>query len=238
MNKSGMVAALAVAALVVGLLPSPAVADLTVTVGPSTDPWVGYMNVFELPANGGGYVFGQPWGVPALSSSFDDGAPSVSLGATPLDDPTTDPFWYQNAPGGPGSTDGNKMMEAAMYQEYPAGTLSGETLTFTGEVLSNTLNDAPDRDTYIFIKDFAGDYSSSFSTIIPAPESGPFSISLLVDPGAEGNRHLQFGFMNVGPNVWSDTVAAQGSVVYGPIPEPATLALLSMGTLLVARRRR
>ena len=31
------------------------------------------MNVFELPANGGGFVFGSAWGIADLVASFDDG---------------------------------------------------------------------------------------------------------------------------------------------------------------------
>ena len=33
-------------------------AAVMITPEPS-DPWLGYMNVFELPSNGGGFVFGQ-----------------------------------------------------------------------------------------------------------------------------------------------------------------------------------
>ena len=36
-------------------------AGTTVTVDPLA-PWNGFMNVFEIPAHGGGYVFGSGWG--------------------------------------------------------------------------------------------------------------------------------------------------------------------------------
>jgi hypothetical protein len=40
----------------------------TVTVDPSAS-WNGFMNVFELPSNGGGYVFGQSWGTADLTAT-------------------------------------------------------------------------------------------------------------------------------------------------------------------------
>ena len=36
-----------------------------------TANFIGYMNVFETAANGGGYVFGSPWGVPDLKTVID-----------------------------------------------------------------------------------------------------------------------------------------------------------------------
>ena len=222
-------------ALIAGLLVSPAVADLTVSVGQSGDVtgtngagWLGFMNVFELPANGGGYVFGSPWGVPDLVATFDDPANKVTLSPNTIGDP--DPFWYIGG-GGPGAP-GNKIMDASLYQEFAAGDLAGETLTFEGTVLSNTFTAA--HETTIFIKDFAPDFSSFFtSTVTAAP--GPFSISLALD--AAPDRHVQFGFETIGENVWITDTAPFGNVMIGTIPEPASLTLLAMGGLFLARRR-
>ena len=36
-----------------------------------TKGWVGYVNVFALPADGGAYMFGSPWGVAALTAYYD-----------------------------------------------------------------------------------------------------------------------------------------------------------------------
>ncbi len=41
----------------------------TVTVAGS-DPYVGYMNVFNLPGDGGAYQFGSVWGTADLCASF------------------------------------------------------------------------------------------------------------------------------------------------------------------------
>lgn len=207
----------------------PASADLTVNVGQSTEPWLGFMNVFELPANGSGYVFGSSWGIPDLVAVFDDPNNTLTLAPNVINDP--DPFWYIGG-GGPGAA-GNKIMDASVYQEFPAGALAGETLTFEGNVLSNTFTAA--HQSTIFIKDFAPDYSSFNVTAIPVAP-GPFSISMALDPGA--GRHVQYGFETVGVNVWSTDVGPFGNAVIATVPEPATLALLGFGGLALLRRRR
>lgn len=221
--------------LAVGLPLSPAVADLTVSVGPSGDTtgttgggWLGFMNVFELPSNGGAFIFGGSWGVPDLVASFDDPNSKLTLSPNTIGD--ADPFWYQGggAPGNPG----NKSMAASLYQEFAPGDLAGETLTFEGTVLSNTFTAA--HVTTIFIKDFAPDYSSFVtSTVTAAP--GPFSVSLALDPGA--GRHVQFGFDTVGENVWITDTAPFGNVMIGT-PEPTSIAMLGLGGLALLRRRR
>src|SRR6266850_3785947 len=44
-------------------------AQVTVGVNPGAS-WLGYMNVFETPQHGGGFVFGSGWGTADLSASF------------------------------------------------------------------------------------------------------------------------------------------------------------------------
>lgn len=147
----------------------------TVTVDPSAT-WSGFMNVFQTPQNGGGYVFGNTWGTADLTATFS--GPVLTLGPNKIGDP--DPFWYTPA-GGPGSV-GNKSMDANMYVET-TGVYTGQTLTFTGNVLSNTLVGSVNQlgngwTSVAFIKDFAPDFSSSNSTTIPLVP-GVFSISLV-----------------------------------------------------------
>ena len=56
----------------------------------------GFMNVFELPSNGGGYIFGSGWGIADLNASFASG--SWTFTPNTIGDPN--PFWYTPS-GGP-----------------------------------------------------------------------------------------------------------------------------------------
>jgi hypothetical protein len=201
-------------ALVVGALSaSTAGAAVNVTVNPA-DPYLGYMNVSNLPSNGGAYQFGSGWGTADLCAVFTGS--NLRLSPNTIGDP--DPYWYTPS-GGPGST-GNKIMEGNMYVE-PAGSLPGQLVTFSGDVISNTL--AASHSATVFVKDFAPDFSSVVTAMIPIPASGSFSISLntINDPA----RHVQYGFQIIGPCVWVTDLAPYGAVVVGPTQAtPATPA--------------
>lgn len=203
----------------------------TVNVGidPSSANWLGFMNVFELPENGGGFVFGSGWGVADLTASFDDGAGTLTVGPNTVGDP--DPFWYQGG-GGPGAA-GNKIMEANLYQQVD-GALAGQTVTFEGSVLSHTFTDA--HNARVFIRDFAADFSSSVDVFADVDAAGNFSISL--DTIDDASRHVQWGIQVSGVNVWITDVAPFGNVVFGTIPTPGSLAMLGLGGLVAARRKR
>jgi hypothetical protein len=223
--------------LFVGLLSLAAIekanADATIGVNPG-NAWQGFMNVFELPQNGGGYVFGSSWGAPDLTAVFSPGV--LTLGPNTIGDPA--PFWYIGG-GGPGAI-GNKIMDANMYVET-TGVFSGQTLTFSGNVLANTLVGQVDLlgngwTSVAFIKDFAPDYSSSISVTVPLTP-GAFSISLAT--GADPTRHIQYGFETIGPDVWATDAAPYGNIQIEAVPEPSALALLGIGSFsLLAWRRR
>jgi hypothetical protein len=200
-------------------------ADTTVTVDPSA-PWQGFMNVFELPSNGGAYVFGSSWGVPDLVATFS--GPTLTLAPNTIGDPAS--FWYTPS-GGPGAA-GNKTMDANMYVEK-TDTLSGQHLTFTGNVSSNTL--VSPYTSVAFIKDFAPDYSSNVTVTAPL-NAGVFSISL--DTIGSAGRHVQYGFETIGPDVWITDVGPKGNVQVTGVPEPATAGLVSLGLLGMALARR
>lgn len=198
-------------------------AEVTVGVNPSAT-WIGYMNVFELPANGGAYVFGSSWGVADLNASFSGATlmltPNTSISR---DVPLSDPFWWTSG----GS--GNKTTDASVYVQDDS--LAGQTVTFKAFVLGNSL-ETPYAAT-AFIKNFAPDYSS-FTTITTALTPGEFSISLAT---ASGN-HVQYGFETIGPNARLDEVAGLGFAQITEIPEPATAALLFWGvTCLIGWHR-
>jgi hypothetical protein len=203
-------------------------AQVTVTVDPGA-PWLGYMNVFELPSNGGGYVFGSGWGTPDLVATFS--GPVLTLAPNNVNPPNglADTFWYN--PDG----SGNKIMAASFYQEV-TGPYSGINLTFTGKVLSNTFTSA--HSTVAFIKDFAADYSSHVPVSVPLNANGTFSVSMNTIPVP--GRHVQFGFETTGVNVWAADVAPFGNIQITAVPEPSSilLGLTALGgAFLIGRRR-
>jgi hypothetical protein len=191
--------------------------------------WLGYMNVFNLPADGGGFQFGSPWGIGDLNANFNLGTHELKLSPNTIGDPNG--YWYIGG-GGPGAA-GNKIMEANLYQEF-TDVYNGQTLNFSGNVLSNSFTSA--HKVYAFIKDFAADYSSFNITTLELTAPGAFSINLNTDAGA--GRHVQWGFQTVGVNVWTTDTAPFGNMVIATIPAPASLALVGMGVLASGRRRR
>jgi len=210
-------------------------ADTTVTVDPGA-PWIGFMNVSETPQNGGAYVFGSGWGTPDLVATF--AGPVLTLAPNTIGDPN--PFWYTPS-GGPGAI-GNKTMDANMYVQTADGTLTNQTLTFTGNVLANSLfgnvNQLGNGWTSVaFIKDFAPDYSSFVQTTATL-NPGVFSISLLTINNPA--RHVQYGFETIGPDVWITDVGPYGNIQVTGVPEPATLFLVGVAgfAIAVCRRRR
>src|SRR4051794_8531409 len=77
-----------------------------VLVDPSKG-WGGFMNVFALPADGGGYQFGGGWGAVDLRASFSGGLLTLRP-CTNVSNPA-DGYWVK-----PDGT-GNKQMEASWY---------------------------------------------------------------------------------------------------------------------------
>jgi len=203
----------------------PADAAVMVSVDPAA-PWQGFMNVFELPSNGGGFVFNGSWGTADLTAVFNGNV--LTLGPNTVNDPS--PFWYTPS-GGPGST-GNKNMDANMYVQRE-DLSTGDTVTFAGTVLSNTL--VSPYTSVAFIKDFAPDFSSFNQVTVPLTP-GDFSITLATDPGA--GRHVQYGFETIGPDVWVTDRGPVGEVQVTSVPEPAALALIALAGAAPLLRRR
>ena len=83
-----------------------------------------YMNVFQTPQNGGGFVFGSGWGVGDLRASYSGS--TLTLSPNIIGDP--DPFWYVTTAS---PSVGNKSMDASIYAE-PAGSLPGCRLRWAG----------------------------------------------------------------------------------------------------------
>ncbi len=234
MKKILLITAIALAGI------SGASAQIFKTIN-SAEMTLGFMNVFELPSNGGAFVFASGWGIGDLNSTYPN-ATTVVMSPNTIGDP--DPFWYTPA-GGPGAL-GNKIMEGNLYGQE-TGTYAGQTVTFEGSVTAFNLSTNAGGIPYTltaFVRDFAPDFSS-FNTVTQVLNStGNFSIGLLAtnDPG----RHIQWGLQIMGPNIWptdAAQLAVAGSATVEAIPEPSTYALLALGAAgfgahLMRRRRR
>src|SRR5688572_8459185 len=101
-----------IAALLSIAATTPRAGAATIVTPEPTATWLGFMNVFELPQNGGGFVFNSAWGTADLRANFTGNV--LTLEAAPIG--TSDGFWYQGGTGGTGAA-GNKNMEANMYVE-------------------------------------------------------------------------------------------------------------------------
>ena len=227
MNKQRLTALLTLVA-VIAMTPSVELAGDEVRSVDFRQTWNGYMNVSNLPADGGAFQFGSSWGTADLTAVFEGG--QLVLGPNTIGDP--DPYWYQGG-GGPGAA-GNKIMEANMYVEE-TDVFGAETLTFSGTFDSFTMTSA--HEVRVFIKDFASDYSSFELSDQVIDSAGDFSIDLALNGGA--GRHVQYGFQTIGVNVWATDVAPFGTANLAAIPEPSTMAVFGItGIALTLRRRR
>ena len=179
----------------------------------AADNWVGYMNVFDM---SNAYQFGSGWGLPDLKTTLDVTANTITLQPnfnTYADNPG-DPYWQNGAIG-------NKLMEASTYVE-PGATFNGVDLTFSGEVVSNTL-DATLYTAKYFIKalDPTAGYSDALggSATFDLPLSGSFSVTVPATSLTTG-LIIQYGFMVNGINANPVDEAALGSVVVGAAAPP------------------
>jgi PEP-CTERM motif len=121
---------------------------------------------------------------------------------------------------------GANQMDGAVYNET-TGTYVGTSLTFTFDVLANTLVSGYSADA--FIKDFGPGYSyNGEQTVNLTPGTDHVTYTLT---GNNPGEIVQFGFEVIGPDANPATVASLGSVEIVPVPEPATLSLAGLGLL-------
>lgn len=211
------------AGLVCAALLTPAVqADVTVTVDPAK-PWLGYMNVFDLPVGSGPYLWGSPWGPADLTAVWQ--GPVLRLGPNTNTYNPADPYWV--LPNGEGA----KWMNANMYVEDT--TLVGQAVTFAGQTILNSFVPGYTSQAFIKVLDPAQGWATVAQAYAPLVTGQPFSVSLTVDntPGLVP----QYGFVTDGANANPATAEQLGGVLV-TTPEPATAALLALGLLLVRRR--
>lgn len=164
---------------------------------------IGYANVFETPANGGAFVFGESWGVPDLKTVVDAGANTITLqpNFNTYGD-GSDPFWVDQ-----GTGEGNKVFEANTFVEDLS--LAGEALTFNGGVQSYTLD--PAYTIVAFIKVFNADFSVLKEETAALVAGENFSV-VFTDVAPE-DVTVQYGFKVTGVNANPADEGALGSVV-------------------------
>jgi hypothetical protein len=204
-----------------------ATAGLADTVSVTVDPahtWVGYMNVFNPPVGSGGYLWGSPWGTADLAAVFTGDQLKLSPNTNCYN--AADPYWVN--PDGSGA----KWMNANMYVE-PAGVL-GKTLEFSGQVLSNTFVAGYSSQAFIKVLDPSQGWATILQVYTPLVGGQNFTLSLAI-PDTAG-LVPQYGFVTDGLVANPATVEQLGCVIVGPIPEPASLALLGLAGLLIRRR--
>ncbi len=183
------------------------VAQNTVVTDPSSDGFIAFANVFDLPADGGAFIFGSPWGVPDVQTVVDAGTGVIVLQPnfnTYADNPT-DPFWVNQDTG-----EGNKLFSGSTFLE--STDLVGQELTFTGGVLENTLD--PSYVAVAFIRVFNADFSVLKEVTSPLVEGQDFSITF-TDIAPEDTT-VQYGWEVFGVNANPADEGTLGSIVLGP----------------------
>jgi hypothetical protein len=186
-----------------GLAAVSSQAQITVKVD-SSKTWAGYMNVFNLPENGGAYQWGSGWGLADLRAYFvpnKASATRVVLGINTNLYNAADPYW--NLPDGTPQ----KNLEANFYVDVGT-SYGGQEVTFIGTVESNTIPVGWTCEA--IIKEFAPGYTYLGDTRAPVVGGSPFSVTRSIAPG----NITQYGFLTYGPH------AAPGS--------PAALAAASI----------
>lgn len=202
------------------LLSSAAVmAAVSVTIDTTTIN-KGWMNVYTT---NNVYEWGNAWNIAALRVSA-AGTSTVTFAPCVISTNQDPTYWYVDGTGA-----ALRIMEANWYAETE--DMPGETLTFGGILLSNTL--AAGYTVNAFIKDFAPDYSSMVATEVDltGSNSGPFSITYTFI-NASG-RHQQWGLQMRGLHVKPEEADNFGVITVTAIPEPgiamgmASLALVA-----------
>lgn len=197
----------------------------------ASDNWIGYMNVFQLPADGGGYEYGSPWEVASLKTIVNVAENTMSLqpNFNQYADNPTDAYWVNQT-----TMEGNKDMEAVTFVE-PGESFNGQDLTFSGTVMANTLDDGYTATFFIKALDPNNDYQDALggSKIVDLPESGSFSVSATGAELASGLL-VQYGFAVRGPNANPADEATLGSVSIGNMTTSTNEAEKDLTSLIVS----
>jgi hypothetical protein len=226
-----------------GLVASPALADLAnysqdfeglVQADPAAlgnDDWLIFANVFDP---GGGYLYG--YGVfPAPNGS--PGFSSIASGEGGVDQGAQQLVTYSDYNNGD-HANGN-LIETNVFQEFTVGAADvGSTWTFEFDAKLGDLIAPSTAQAFIKTLDPNNGYAlTNFVTMdthtLPGTW-GSYSIQLAID-GSLNGQLLQIGFLTLATNY------DESGVVYDNVnftPEPASLALLGLGSIVLLRRRK
>lgn len=196
--------------------------------------WNGFMNVFNNDGGAaGGYLWGSGWGTADLNATNAGGVVTLSPNTNAYN--ADDAYWSNGA-------DGNKFMEASYYLENAGDNLgwAGQTLTFSGNVDSATLDSRYGAVAFIKVLDVDAGYATIANETVSITSTGAFSLSYDV---AAGNYIGQVGFAVTGLNAnpatdWGNVQVSGLSAT--AVPEPSTYALIAgfAAFIFVAIRRR
>ena len=170
--------------------------------------WLGFANVFDLPADGGEFVFASEWGLADVRTDLDTENNTLTLfpNFNTYADNLNDEFWVDQT-----SQEGNKTFEGVSFIE--STELAGNILEFKGNVESYTLSS--DYKVTAFIRVFNADFSFNKSVVVELTETGNFEL-LYDDVDLENDVTVQYGFTVVGPNANPADLTDLGNVVVGP----------------------
>jgi hypothetical protein len=192
-----------------------------INIGVDTNQvWIGYMNVFELPASPapgavGAYVFGNPWATVDLDAAVVGTnviiTPNTSISR---DVALTNAFWWVADSINPGMTNGNKTMDALYYVQNDALNVNNQTITFSGTCLSNNM--IFPYQTVAFIKELAPNYGSSVQwSSDPLTPGSTFTV--IGFPDGVAGSHIQYGFETIGPDANTNSVSGHPASYYGQV---------------------
>lgn len=168
----------------------------------------------NYPGDGGSGSSG--WALSALPATFSGDTLTLSPNVNTYAAGNT----YWTNPDGTGAN----QMDGAIYNET-TGTYVNTSLTFTFDVLANTLASGYSADA--FIKDFGPGYSYNGEQTVnltPGIDSVTYAMT-----GNNPGEIVQFGFELIGPDANPATVSSLGSVEIAPVPEPCSMALAGIG---------
>jgi hypothetical protein len=187
-------------------------------------PWLGFMNWWDLPAEGGALAGQSFWGPADLGAQFAGSTLTLTPNTSVDRDAPTDPYWWK----ADGSS--NKILGANLFVVDDA--LAGQHIVFSGTTTSNTLDGAYRSNA--FVRAFNADFSVMFASIdVPLVHGQPFRVEYL---SSADDVHIEYGFDTIGPAARIGD--ALGSVVIATVPEPAAWASMAAGLLLLAARHR